>query len=118
AASKFTAADWRSYVFSRFPGGQTAITAALPKGIASGTLPRASATRTVASAAPRATDIAATQGEFYVVVHPHAVLGDGRGANKPWLQELPDPVAKICWQSWVEIHPLTARRLANHGTHP
>ena len=41
-----------------------------------------------------------------------ATLGDGRGANKPWLQELPDPVTKLAWQSWVEIHPLTARRLA------
>ncbi|HEY0779775.1 MAG TPA: 4Fe-4S dicluster domain-containing protein, partial [Gemmatirosa sp.] len=32
-------------------------------------------------------------------------------ANKPWLQELPDPVSKICWQSWVEVHPTTARKL-------
>ena len=39
------------------------------------------------------------------------MLGDGRGANKPWLQELPDPVTKIAWQSWVEIHPITAKRL-------
>ena len=39
------------------------------------------------------------------------MLGDGRGANKPWLQELPDPVSKVCWQSWVEIHPATAKRL-------
>src|SRR5262245_9070871 len=39
------------------------------------------------------------------------MLGDGRGANKPWLQEMPDPVSKICWSSWVEIHPETAQRL-------
>ena len=26
---------------------------------------------------------------------PSPALGDGRGANKPWLQELPDPVTKI-----------------------
>ncbi|MGH9886054.1 MAG: 4Fe-4S dicluster domain-containing protein, partial [bacterium] len=29
----------------------------------------------------------------------------------PWLQELPDPVTKICWSSWVELHPETAQRL-------
>jgi molybdopterin-containing oxidoreductase family iron-sulfur binding subunit len=45
-----------------------------------------------------------------VVVFPHSVLHDGRGANKPWLQELPDPVSKIAWHSWVEVHPDTAAR--------
>src|SRR5690606_21822681 len=33
------------------------------------------------------------------------------GANKPWLLENPDPVTKITWQSWVELHPETARRV-------
>src|SRR5438874_5410251 len=32
-----------------------------------------------------------------VIVFPHPALHDGRGANKPWLQELPDPVSKIAW---------------------
>jgi molybdopterin-containing oxidoreductase family iron-sulfur binding subunit len=38
-------------------------------------------------------------------------LGDGRGANKPWLQELPDPVTKTMWQTVAELHPTTAARL-------
>jgi molybdopterin-containing oxidoreductase family iron-sulfur binding subunit len=45
-----------------------------------------------------------------VVVFPHPALHDGRGANKPWLQELPDPVSKIAWHSWVEVHPDTAEK--------
>jgi len=49
-------------------------------------------------------------GEQTVVVFPHPVLHDGRGANKPWLQELPDPVSKIAWHGWVEVHPETAAR--------
>ena len=49
-------------------------------------------------------------GDQTVVVFPHPVLHDGRGANKPWLQELPDPVSKIAWHSWVEVHPETAAR--------
>jgi len=49
-------------------------------------------------------------GDQTVVVFPHPVLHDGRGANKPWLQELPDPVAKIAWHGWVEVHPETAAR--------
>ncbi|HEY7193064.1 MAG TPA: molybdopterin-dependent oxidoreductase, partial [Gemmatimonadales bacterium] len=50
----------------------------------------------------------AASAEQQVVVYPHPVLHDGRGANKPWLQELPDPVSKIAWHSWVEVHPDTA----------
>src|SRR5213079_659447 len=53
----------------------------------------------------------ATSGDYHLVVYPSATLGDGRGANKPWLQELPDPVTKVLWSSWVEIHPETAARL-------
>jgi molybdopterin-containing oxidoreductase family iron-sulfur binding subunit len=45
-----------------------------------------------------------------VIVFPHPALHDGRGANKPWLQELPDPVSKIAWHSWVEVHPDTAAK--------
>jgi Fe-S-cluster-containing dehydrogenase component len=52
-----------------------------------------------------------TRGDFYLVTYQSPVLGDGRGANKPWLQELPDPVTKVLWSSWVEIHPETAARL-------
>lgn len=46
-----------------------------------------------------------------LVAYPSATLFDGRGANKGWLQELPDVAAKITWQTWVEIHPETAARL-------
>ncbi|MBI4542502.1 MAG: molybdopterin-dependent oxidoreductase, partial [Gemmatimonadetes bacterium] len=42
---------------------------------------------------------------------PSATLYDGRGANKGWLQELPDPTTKIAWQTWIEVHPETAARL-------
>ena len=45
------------------------------------------------------------------MLYQHPLLGDGRGANKPWLQELPDPVTKICWQTVAEIHPRAAARL-------
>jgi molybdopterin-containing oxidoreductase family iron-sulfur binding subunit len=50
-------------------------------------------------------------GDFVLAAYPHALLYDGRGANKPWLQENGDPVTKITWHSWVEVHPETARKL-------
>ena len=30
-------------------------------------------------------------------------LSDGRHANNPWLQELPDPVTKVCWDNYLAV---------------
>lgn len=38
-------------------------------------------------------------------------MRDGRHANEPWLQESPDPLTTIVWDSWVEMHPKTAAKL-------
>jgi molybdopterin-containing oxidoreductase family iron-sulfur binding subunit len=46
-----------------------------------------------------------------LLVYPSPNLYDGRGANRPWLQELPDPVTKCVWNSWIEVHPETAHLL-------
>ena len=54
---------------------------------------------------------AAAQLELSIYAYPHIFLYDGRGADKPWLQELPEPVTQIVWDSWAEIHPETARKL-------
>jgi anaerobic selenocysteine-containing dehydrogenase/Fe-S-cluster-containing dehydrogenase component len=43
--------------------------------------------------------------------YPHPFLYDGRGADKPWLQEIPEPVTQIVWDSWAEIHPDTAKEI-------
>jgi molybdopterin-containing oxidoreductase family iron-sulfur binding subunit len=95
---------------SRFPGGQQGIAGALAHGIAAGNLaPRAVATTSVA---PRHVPaLSTTSGDFFLVVYPSPTLGLGRGTNKPWLVELPDPVTKVTWGSWVELHPDTAARL-------
>jgi len=63
------------------------------------------------AATPRAAPGVAGPGDFVLITYLSPLFGDGRGANKPWLQELPDPVTKIAWSSWVEIHPETAARL-------
>ncbi len=48
---------------------------------------------------------------FTLLVYPSVSLYDGRGANKPWLQELPDPMTRLNWGSWAEMHPDDAGRL-------
>lgn len=48
--------------------------------------------------------------QFYLITFSNH-LGDGSGANRPWLQELPDWMTTVTWNSWVEIHPKTAEEL-------
>lgn len=50
-------------------------------------------------------------GNLYFVTYPSLSLYDGRGANRPWLQELPEPLSTSVWDSWAEIHPDTASSL-------
>jgi len=56
--------------------------------------------------------------KFNYQLVPSARLGmwDGRHANLPWLQEAPDQISKVVWDSWAEIHPTTAAKLGiKHG---
>jgi molybdopterin-containing oxidoreductase family iron-sulfur binding subunit len=39
---------------------------------------------------------------------PSIRLFDGRGANRPWLNEIPEPLTRVAWQSPVWVHPETA----------
>jgi len=38
-------------------------------------------------------------------------MRDGRPASLPWLQESPDPLTTVVWDSWAELHPSTARAM-------
>jgi molybdopterin-containing oxidoreductase family iron-sulfur binding subunit len=51
------------------------------------------------------------EGSHVLLAFPHGFLYDGRGANLPWLQEIPDTVAKISWSSWAEVSIRTAEAL-------
>jgi anaerobic selenocysteine-containing dehydrogenase len=48
---------------------------------------------------------------LHFLPYEHLALGDGRAANHPLLQELPDPMTAVSWGSWVEINPQTAAQL-------
>lgn len=48
---------------------------------------------------------------FHLHVYPSTAFYDGRGASLPWLQQLPDPMTTVVWDSWVEINPKTADEL-------
>ncbi len=50
-----------------------------------------------------------------VVASPSIRFFDGRGANRPWLAEIPDPLTQVAWQTPVLVHP---RTLAEKGIDP
>lgn len=50
------------------------------------------------------------EGEFVLLPFVSPVLGEA-GANKPWLQEVPDPTTTVMWNTWLEIHPKVAHEL-------
>lgn len=37
---------------------------------------------------------------------------DGTYANNPWLQEMPDPISKVCWDNYAVIGKVTADKLS------
>ena len=54
---------------------------------------------------------AATDRALELMVYPSLHHYDGRGANRPWLQEIPDPMMKTTWSSWVEASTPTAEAI-------
>jgi formylmethanofuran dehydrogenase subunit D len=49
-------------------------------------------------------------GKYFLYPFVSPILGEA-GANKPWLQEVPDPTTTVMWNSWLEINPKTAEDL-------
>lgn len=48
---------------------------------------------------------------FELCLYESIQMGDGRHANNPWLQELPDPISKHCWENVLLISPSDAEEL-------
>ena len=76
-------------------------------------LPAGSSTLVSRASAVKLTAAPAADAAFPLRLIPSvtANMRDGRHANQPWLQESPDPLTTIVWDSWVEIHPKKAAEL-------
>ena len=53
----------------------------------------------------------APKGEFELSAYASVALFDGRQANNPWLQELPDSVTKVSWGNVALFSPADAKNL-------
>ncbi len=51
------------------------------------------------------------KGQLTLLPGPSIRFFDGRGADKPWLCEVPDPLTQVAWQTPIRMHPVTVRRL-------
>jgi anaerobic selenocysteine-containing dehydrogenase len=84
----------------------------LEAGVMSPPDPAAVAGGTAAAAATRRPQpFEGPEDGLHLLVYPSYRFFDGRNADRPWLLELPDPVTKVSWDSWVELHPETAEEL-------
>jgi len=78
-----------------------------------GDQPAPSSSSTIASISDPVSKFAGDESDYPLVLHPYltATFLDGRGANLPWLQELPDPMTSVVYGSWAELNPVTADEL-------
>ena len=58
-------------------------------------------------------EFAGAADDYPFILQPYlsTAMYDGRGANLPWMQELPDPATGIVYGSWVEMNPVTAAKM-------
>lgn len=49
--------------------------------------------------------------DYELQLYESVAMRDGRHANNPWLQELPDPVSKITWGNYAAVAPALAKNL-------
>ncbi len=48
------------------------------------------------------------KGKTELKLYQKVAIGDGTHANNPWLQEMPDPISKVCWDNYLAIGKVTA----------
>lgn len=69
--------------------------------------------RAIGSVAVQRPGFAGSAGDYAFLLQPYlsSALYDGRGANLPWMQELPDPMTSVVYGTWLEMNPQTAAQL-------
>jgi MoCo/4Fe-4S cofactor protein with predicted Tat translocation signal len=51
------------------------------------------------------------ESDIELSVYQKMSLGNGSQANNPWLQEMPDPISKACWDNYLSISQAMAKSL-------
>ncbi|GAB2695511.1 TAT-variant-translocated molybdopterin oxidoreductase [Mucilaginibacter koreensis] len=56
-------------------------------------------------------ELAASNGKVELTVYENGTVKNGKYANNPWLQELPEPVSKVTWDNFAAMSIATAKKL-------
>jgi molybdopterin-containing oxidoreductase family iron-sulfur binding subunit len=52
-----------------------------------------------------------TKTKLELLLYSKVAINDGAHAHNPWLQEMPDPISKVCWDNYANISSATAKEL-------
>ncbi len=50
-------------------------------------------------------------------LYTQTAMGDGRQANNPWLQEMPDPITRVSWDNYLSVSKADAKKLGLENKH-
>jgi len=107
---------WRQNVFPRIKGAtdfQTFWDRAVEAGfvVVSAEAPKTTRFKPAPFQLQDITKTATTSAKFSLVLYPKVAMLDGRHAENPWLQELPDPISKVTWDNYACLSPAAARQV-------
>lgn len=110
-----TVADYETYFKNYWIaklGSQAAFDKALQDGVVETPAEVAGAAFNGAGVAEAAAKLSAVKGDKYeVVLYQKVSIGDGKMANNPWLQEMPDPMTRATWDNYAVISPALQKEL-------
>ncbi len=67
-----------------------------------------SASAKITAALSAITDAKGADG-LEILLYEKTGIGNGNQSNNPWLQELPDPISKVCWDNYIAVSPAMAK---------
>ena len=112
-----TVADYETYFKNYWTnklGGQAAFDKVLQDGVQEPAAPVVAGASFNAGALANAAaklGTAPKAGKYELVIYQKVSIGDGKMANNPWLQEMPDPITRACWDNYAVISVAAAKEL-------
>lgn len=109
----FIRTNWAT-VYAKDPGSFTNFNSFWDKSLQDGVRPVATSGESVTydasveSGALSAAKTAKVGAGLELVLYVNSSVGNGRQANNPWLQEMPDPITKACWDNYLTVSPKQA----------
>ena len=107
--SKYLESNWKSNILN----GSKSWTQALHDGVfeTSSTNAFNVPVLNLTDAASKISKISEVKG-LELAIYEKVGMGTGNQANNPWLQELPEPISKACWDNYASISQATAQELS------